>query len=166
MKRHQEHGKSRLGNPGLAERVHDPYRAEAKLPEPTRCPDCGAVYSEGRWRWAEAPAGAHESRCPACRRIEDGYPAGELILSGAFVHAHEAELLGLVRNEEAAERREHPLHRIMGTERRSDGLRLTTTDIHLPRRIGHALEAAWDGELTTHYDEQGYSARVVWTRED
>ena len=42
---------------------------------------------------------------------------------------------------------------------------VTTTDIHLPRRIGHALEAAWDGELTTHYDEAGYFARVRWERQ-
>jgi hypothetical protein len=36
----------------------------------------------------------------------------------------------------------------------------------LPRRIGHALESAWDGKLDTHYDEAGYFARVAWERTD
>lgn len=165
MKTEHGHGKDRRGNPRLEEWVHDPYKSRGKPPEPTLCPQCGAVFSGGRWQWIEAGAGAHEALCPACHRTNDHYPAGEIVLGGAFVSAHEDEVLGLIRNTERAEREEHPLHRIMEIERRGDGVRVTTTDIHLPRRIGHALEAAWDGDLTTHYDEQGYSARVVWQRD-
>ena len=38
-------------DPGLRS---DPYRDEAHWPDPCRCPDCGAVYHQGRWQWAEA----------------------------------------------------------------------------------------------------------------
>ncbi len=34
------------------ERVHDAYRAKQKIPEPSVCPQCGAVFQEGRWDWA------------------------------------------------------------------------------------------------------------------
>jgi hypothetical protein len=156
-----------LGNPFLKERIHDPYKADRKLHEPTRCPGCGAVFRDGRWCWVEVePAEPQEALCPACRRIEDRYPAGEVIVSGAFAAAHGDEVLGLVRNTEQAEKREHPLHRIMDIQKREHDVVVTTTDIHLPRRIGHALEDAWHGELSTHYDEEGYFAQVTWRREE
>jgi hypothetical protein len=155
------------GNPLLREQIHDPYRAEEKLREPTCCPDCRAVFEDGRWQWADVePAEAHDSLCPACRRIRDHYPAGEITISGAFATAHADEVFGLVRNTERAERSEHPLHRIMDVQKREHDVVVTTTDVHLPRRIGHALEDAWDGELTTHYDEEGCFARVTWRRDN
>jgi hypothetical protein len=38
----------RRGRP-IREREHDPYKSESKLPEPTVCPQCQAVYHAGRW---------------------------------------------------------------------------------------------------------------------
>jgi hypothetical protein len=159
--------RQRLGNPRLAEEVHDPYRAGAKSRAPQRCSQCGATYLRGRWRWQGlTPPAPAAIVCPACRRINDRYPAGELLISGSFVAEHHDEVVHLVRNIEAAETREHPLHRIMAMRRRGGTIEITTTDVHLPRRIGHALEDAWHGALKTHYDEQGYFARVTWERND
>ncbi len=155
------------GNPRLTEARHDPYHDDTKLRGPTRCTGCGAIYLRGRWRWERLqPQPAATTRCPACRRIADRYPAGELTLSGAFVAAHRDELLKLVRNVEKSEAREHPLQRIMDIRRTGEELVITTTDVHLPRRIGHALENAWHGSLDTHYDEQGYFIRMRWERND
>jgi hypothetical protein len=39
---------------------------------------------------------------------------------------------------------------------------ISTTDIHLPRRIGEALKRAFHGELDMHFDEAGYFVRVDW----
>lgn len=154
------------GNPLLREEVHDPYHVRGKYREPTLCSRCGAAYHKGRWQWLrEAPPDAVEAHCPACRRVEDRYPAGEISISGAFAMAHAKELRQLVRNVEQAENSEHPLHRIMDIREEEDVITITTTDLHLPRRIGHALEDAWDGELDTHYDEDGWFARVTWRRD-
>lgn len=151
----------------LRERVHDPYKTRLKLPEPTVCPDCGAHYHDGRWTWDERPAGeAHEERCQACHRIKDHYPAGYLSLRGGFVFRHKDEILHLARNTESTESAEHPLHRIMALEERPEEIEITTTDIHLPRRIGEALFRAFEGELDFHYDEETYLIRVTWTRQD
>lgn len=144
---------------------HDPYKASGKLAEPSACKECGAVFENGRWQWAtSAPVGAHMLVCPACRRTEDNYPAGMMILSGDFVSDHSAEITRLARNTEAAERCEHPLQRIMELDTSDERIVITTTDIHLPRRIGHALVAAYNGDLETHY-EDGYFVRMTWKRD-
>lgn len=82
------------------EQVHDAYKSKGKLPEPTVCPQCGAVYHEGRWQWGKAPAGAHQETCPACHRIHDHYPAGFLTLEGPFFLTNRDEIIRLVHNEE------------------------------------------------------------------
>lgn len=59
---------------------------------------------------------------PACNRIHDNYPAGEVILSGSFLAKHKQEIIELARNTEQAERDEHPLQRIMSISEDGDKL--------------------------------------------
>ncbi len=148
----------------VQETRHDPYQAKHKLPEPTVCPQCGAVFHDGRWQWLARPAGADEELCPACHRIHDGYPAGFVTVEGSFFKQHREELLHLIRNEETRAKAEHPLKRIMQIEDKDDGLLVTTTDIHLARGIGEALHHAYQGELEYHYNERENLLRVVWSR--
>lgn len=149
----------------IDERVHDPYKMRRKLPEPTVCPQCHAVWRNGRWQWGPEPSPAHAALCHACQRINDHYPAGEVTVSGGFLAAHRDEIVALVRHLEEAQKEEHAGDRIMAIADAEDGLRITTTDIHLPRRIGHALHDAYKGDLDVHYDEKGYFLRVAWRRE-
>jgi NMD protein affecting ribosome stability and mRNA decay len=116
-------------------------------------------------RFALRPAQAHEEMCPACQRVRDQNPAGFLALSGRFLQEHKEEILNLVRNEEQDENAEHPLHRIVQIEEETDGIVITTTDLHLPRRIGDALHRAHQGETSFHYIEEGSIRRVHWKRE-
>ena len=148
----------------IEESRHDPYQATQKLPEPTVCPQCGAVFHEGRWQWLAKPAGAHEETCPACRRIKEDYPAGYVTVGGPFFQQHREELLQLAQNEEARAKAEHPLKRIMKIEDQDDGIQITTTDIHLARGIGEALHHAYQGELEYHYNEKEHLLRVLWER--
>lgn len=148
----------------MQELVHDSYKSKKKLPEPTRCPDCGAVYRSARWTWAAAPPGAHEALCPACHRIRDRFPAGYVTLKGEFLGAHRDEILHLVRNREAAEKAEHPLERIMAIEDADDGVLVTTTDTHLARSIAEAVQAAYKGELEFRYNKEDNLLRATWSR--
>jgi NMD protein affecting ribosome stability and mRNA decay len=146
------------------ELVHDSYKTKRKLADPTRCPDCGAVYRDGRWTWGAAPDGAHETRCPACHRIHDRFPAGYVTLKGAFLGTHRDEILHLVRHREETEKAEHPLERIMAVEDADGGVLVTTTDTHLARSIGEAMYAAYKGELEFKYNKEENLLRVQWTR--
>ncbi len=159
------HSKTRR-DPLFREQVHDPYSARRKLREPTKCSDCGAIYKDGRWQWAALDTLiAEPGVCEACMRIAEDSPAGHLTISGAFAKAHRTEIVNLARNEEEREKSEHALNRIMDITEADGSLVIRTTDIHLPRRIAHALERAYKGESHTHYDKEGYFVRITWTRE-
>jgi hypothetical protein len=148
--------------------IFDPYRCKEKLANGTLCPQCGAVVLEGRWGWtdvAQDKRGA-EALCPACRRVNDRFPAGLVTLTGAFARAHREELVRLARRQEEIEKPEHALDRIMAIEDDAEGVTISTTDIHLPRRIGEVIRRAWRGELTMAFEEDGYFVRVRWRREN
>jgi len=159
-------GRRKAGHAQL-DHVIDTYKSRAKLAEPTRCPGCGAVYHDGHWQWmAYPPAGAQEELCAACHRINDDYPAGIVTLKGAIIREQKSELLHLISHQEAAEKGEHPLNRIIKiAEDSPETMTITTTDIHLPRRIGEAIHRAYHGDLKLHYDEDRYFIRVDWNRE-
>ena len=144
------------------EHVHDAYKAKGKLPEPSVCSQCGAVYHQGRWQWLPAPKNAHVQMCPACHRIHDQYPAGFLMMKGEFFQAHRDEIMQLLHRLEQHERAEHPLKRIVAVEDKADETLVTTTDIHLARGMGEALHHAYQGELEYHYNPEQNLLRVHW----
>jgi hypothetical protein len=142
----------------------DTYKNRGKLSEPTVCSGCGAVFLNGRWSWAAAPLGAHKAHCPACQRIADRVPAGRVGMGGAFLREHREEILSLVRNVEATEKKEHPLERIMAISDEGDQTVVTTTGIHLARRIGESLSHSYQGGLDFRYGDGEDSIRVTWSR--
>jgi len=149
----------------IKEKRHDAYRQKEKLPAPTVCTECKATLKDGRWTWLEAPAGAYITVCPACQRIKDEYPAGYLEIYGGFYDKHRQEIDNLIHNNEELEKNEHPLERIMDFKDEGEFTLVTTTGIHLARRIGEALKSSYQGELDFTYGDGEQSIRVVWHRD-
>lgn len=156
--------RSRGSTKMIQQERQDTYRIRGKLSEPTVCPTCGAVYADGRWSWAGAPSGARRSVCAACRRIGDRLPAGRVEIGGAFFTEHREEILRLVRNLEAEEKNERPLERVMAIEDAGERAVVTTTGIHVARRIGEALSRAYQGDFAFRYGDGENSIRVTWSR--
>lgn len=154
----------RVGARVFDDSPHDPYARLGKYKEPTRCPMCGAVFHHGHWQWIASPDGAKDVMCPACRRTEESFPAGRVVLSGPYVAAHRGELLQIAQRQAEHARAEHPLHRIIEIVDRGGDVEITTTDVHLPRRIGEALKRAHDGALDIHFSDDAYEIRVAWRR--
>jgi NMD protein affecting ribosome stability and mRNA decay len=148
----------------LDEVREDSYREPAKMPDPARCPKCGAAYLKGRWTWAKAPPDAYLHTCPACQRIADGFPAGYVTLKGAFLAEHRTDVLNLARTREARAKEDHPLQRIIAVEPVVDGVVITTTDAHLARSIATAAHEAFKGTLDMTYSKGENLLRATWKR--
>jgi hypothetical protein len=127
------------------------------------CKVCGVVYGGGRWHWGPKPVKARPCECPACQRIRNRVPAGVVRLSGGSVALHAKEMRQLALHQEEVEKAEHALNRIMAIEDTPQGLTISTTDIHLPRRIGQAIRRAFRGVLRIKFEESGEFVTVDWT---
>jgi hypothetical protein len=148
----------------------DTYRHEgkaggAKRPEPTVCASCKAIYRDGHWVWPEVPdPTGMPTLCPACERIRDKMPAGEVRISGEFARANRDEILARVRHVEEREKAQRPLQRLMEVRDEGDLVVVTTTDVHLAHAIGTALHDAFKGDLNAPWAEKGDLVRVSWSR--
>jgi len=148
----------------IQDKDHDVYRTDKKLPDPSACETCHAIYRDGRWQWGPPPADARPVTCPACRRKEEGMPAGILKLVGRYQLEHRADMLGLIRNIEEREMKDHPLKRILEVTEQDDTVTITTADANLARSLGNAIHHAHQGELDYHYPGEGDVLRLRWER--
>lgn len=148
----------------IKEKLHNVYRERDKSLPPSRCPQCGVVYIEGRWLWDDSTEVSNEVICPACRRIKDRFPAGFVELKGEFFAEHRWEILNLVSNIEKREKEERPLERIIAVEDGADQTEVTTTGIHIARRIGESIANAYSGDLSFQYADGEKLIRVYWQR--
>lgn len=148
----------------IKEKLHNIYRERDKSLETTVCTQCGVLYLNGRWTWGNPPEQAGETICPACRRIADRYPAGHVELKGVFFIDRRDEILSLVHNVEKREKEARPLERIISIVNDKDHSLVTTTGIHVARRIGEALARAYKGDLSFQYADGEKRIRVFWQR--
>ena len=148
----------------IQEKRHDTYRERGKWPGPTVCGECGSLFQDGRWSWNKATKEANKVVCPACQRIVDNCPAGYVEIRGTFFKGHREELLNLIRREEKFENGEHPMERIISIVDEVGHTLVTTTGVHIARRIGKALSRAYQGDLSIQYGDDEKSIRVYWSR--
>jgi NMD protein affecting ribosome stability and mRNA decay len=150
----------------VKEKQHDTYKQRKKRTEPTICPECKSVFIGGRWTWNDAPDDALTETCPACMRIADNYPAGYVEFKGPFFELRREEIMNLVNNEEKMEKGEHPMERIMAISPQDDLTLITTTGVHIARRLGEAVSRAYQGDLSFTYSDNENTIRVQWVSKD
>jgi len=153
------------------DRTNDPYIPRKGAHETGVCPECHAINRKKRWYVDEeeygvlARSGAQRRRCPACRKIADGFPSGVVTLRGRFLRAHRDEILTIARNEERRARGMNPLERIMGLREADDGVEILTTDEKLAQRIGREIRKACHGTVAYKWSEDANLLRVTWARD-
>jgi hypothetical protein len=160
MKKSQYIRRDRL----VQEKRHDTYKQSGKWPQSTACKECGSLFQDGRWSWNKSTEKANKVVCPACQRIADNCPAGYVEIRGTFFQQYRQDILNLIRNEEELKKREHPLERVISIVHENERTLVTTTGVHIARRIGKALSRAYQGNFSFQYGDDEKSIRVYWSR--
>jgi NMD protein affecting ribosome stability and mRNA decay len=150
----------------IKEKRHDAYQEKQKLPDPTLCTECGALFSGGRWAWKGTEDTAQETVCPACRRIAERNPSGFVNIRGGFYREHADEVENLINNTEKAETLQHPMERLIEVVHDDQCIAVTTTGIHLARRIGDAVSHAYGGDYAIEYLDDEKRVRISIEREE
>ncbi|MEO1784979.1 BCAM0308 family protein [Thermodesulfobium sp. 4217-1] len=147
--------------------LHDPYFIKEKYSEPSVCERCGVVFADGIFTWVKPiPKDFPKMICPACKRIEDRFEGGIVLLSGKFLNRHKEEIINIVKNVEAYKIEKRPLERIMSIVEIDSKIEIKTTYEHLARRIGEAINSAFKGELKISYPDGEKYVRVGWFRDE
>ncbi|MGU7812199.1 BCAM0308 family protein [Burkholderia sp. AW49-1] len=144
----------------------DSYRDPKRPTGDHICEGCGAVCEAGRWTWSATALDRRQLECPACKRMRENVPAGELVLNGEYLRAHQSTILELLERQADLETSEHALERIMGIEKSPDSLIVRTTGVHMVRRLGEALLHAHHGDLAINYRDGEDVLRAHWKRDD
>lgn len=148
----------------------DPYAILRAPRGPLICPECHAVFAKKRWMFDEAEfarlsasAGTRTMLCPACRKIRDAYPEGIVTLRWPDLDKHEAEVRGLISNEEARALAVNPLARVMKivTFNKRE-MEVQTTSDQLAQRIGRELVRAFGGKASYRWAHKDVMLRVEW----
>jgi NMD protein affecting ribosome stability and mRNA decay len=149
----------------------DSYLAKGAPGKMVVCHGCHAISAGRRWYQDEAvyakllKAGTvKEVFCPACEKIRDGYPSGQVTLKGPFLAEHQDEILRIITNEEKRARGLNPLHRIMSLREENGQLEIMTTDEKLAQRIGRELRKACGGTVAYGWSHDNKFLRVQWER--
>lgn len=155
-----------------SEGILDPYITGKAMKEPTVCPSCHAIYHKKKWAFDEGKylelkkqKGLNWQKCPADRKIEDGYPMGIVNIFGDFVLEHRDEIISFVRSEERHALERNPLERLMKIEKRGNGLYVETTTDSLALRIGKGLSRAYKGGFEFDWKYGDKHVLVKWRRQ-
>lgn len=155
-------------------READPYLPKKSAPSVGVCPGCRAICRNKRWYLDEKEFALltrkkggeiARRRCPACRKIADGFIGGVVTLRGSFVREHRDEIRNLVRNEEKRAMGCNPLGRIIEFTENEDGFEVSTTAEKLAQRIGREVHKACSGTVEYKWSEDAKLLRVNWVRE-
>jgi len=133
-----------------------------------QCSGCGAFHHRRHWTLiapADFSSQVHRDLvfCPACRKIQDRFPGGELTLLG-IENENREEISRILRNEESRAREKNPLERIMSMQAAQGGWRVETTTEKLAQRLGRSIHKARGGQVDYKWGHNNKFVRVVWEK--
>ena len=81
--------------------------------------------------------------------------------------SHRREIEALIHHVVEREKSEHPLKRLMRCGMDCEGgFEATFTEPHLAAQVGQQIQRAYDGDLSTQYEQGEYLVRVYWERNE
>lgn len=143
-----------------------PVEASGRVPEPSACESCGAIFSKRVWRQGRRVTLAFLERinwttCPACEQVRRATGLGRLLLRGDLAKDEEASIRRRIANVVARATHTQPERRMISIERRGDVTEVLTTSQKLAHRIAREIQKAFGGRVTYAWSDDG-SLFATW----
>lgn len=148
---------------------HPAEAAAGRLPEPSVCERCGAVFSRRLWRRDRKVTSAlldraRWVRCPACVQAAAESGFGRVVIRGAYALANESAIRRRIANVAARAAHTQPERRISAIDRRDDLIEVITTSQKLAHRIVRELKKTFHGRASYAWSDDG-TLFATWQRE-
>jgi hypothetical protein len=139
-----------------------------RLPEPSACERCGAIFSRRSWRRdrridAGLLARVKWTICPGCRQAGEGVGFGRVLIRGAFAAANDDLIRRRIRNIAARATATQPERRISSLDRQADVLEVITTSQKLAHRIVSEMRKLFRGRARYAWSDDG-TLFAAWER--
>ncbi len=159
----------------LSERSEPRYHM-GKSPKGTEgiiiCKKCQAVYYKKAWHNDLSLFQLYKNRektkytlCPACKKIQQGFIEGIIIIEGKFLKEHQKELLALSKNLEEKSTLNNPLNKIVDIEKGKDKIIIYTAQINLAKSIAKAIKSAFKARMEIKWSHKNKLVYINIRRE-
>jgi NMD protein affecting ribosome stability and mRNA decay len=158
-----------LNRAGTRTKKARPVEVETgRLPEPSGCERCGAIFSRRVWRRRRKATGALLEKikwttCPACKQASAGVGQGRVLIRGPYAELHEEAVRRRIENVAARAAFTQPERRVSSIERREGTLEVLATSQKLAHRIVHELRKAFGGRASYAWSDDG-TLFATWQR--
>lgn len=134
------------------------------------CDRCGAIFERRRWRREGTPSVTALGQvawvtCPACKDVASTRYTGRVVLSGAFVAAHEGDLRKRIDNVTERSTFTQPERRLVDLETHDGVMEVLTTSQQLAHRIVREITKAFKGRARYQWSDDG-SLYATWARDE
>jgi hypothetical protein len=141
-------------------------RSATRLPEPSACERCGAIFSHRVWRRLPTSshdrlAGARWTVCPACKQVDAQSGFGRIRIRGDAARAQEPLIRRRIANVAERAAASQPERRIVSCEWDGDDLEVLTTSQKLAHRVVHELKKLLGGKPIYRWSDDR-SLSVTW----
>lgn len=141
-----------------------------RLPQPTVCERCGAVFTRRTWRWAHGVSHALLARaawsvCPACQQVRRGLYFGRVVIRGAYAAAHEDAVRRRIANVASRAAFTQPQRRVVSAGRSGTVFEVLTTSQKLAHRIVHELKKTFRGRVSYAWSDRDGGLFATWERD-
>jgi NMD protein affecting ribosome stability and mRNA decay len=149
-----------LNRSGVASgKVSAAERRGGRLPEPSGCERCGALFRRRVWRSDVAVSASVLDRvrwtvCPACELQQEQRAFGRVLIRSVTT-ADEDAVRRRVRNVATRAAATQPQRRLLSMERHGDGLEILTTSQKLSHRIVRELRKTFGGIARYAWSDDG-----------
>ncbi len=136
------------------------------------CTGCHLIFKESRWFYdddlyeiSEKKKTTHKVTCSACIKVRDNNPDGVIMIRGAFLLDHIAEIKHIALIEERNAKAKSPFDRVVKMIKSPNEFMITTTEQKFTQRIARMIHRAFSSDISFEWLHEEKFVRITCYRD-